>query len=62
MTEKQNVSGSLLVCVCATMQAGKECVGFSYLLGNSMTTQQEQSGIYSGMMVLTACVLFRKWF
>lgn len=39
MTQKnKSVSGSLLVCVCSTMQAGKACVGFSFLLGEDMTT------------------------
>lgn len=39
------------------MQAGKACVGFCYLLGNGMTTQQEQTVMYSGLMVLTVVFL-----
>lgn len=56
--KKQSISGSLLVCVCAMMQAGKACVGFCYLLGNGMTTQQEQTVMYSSLMVLTVVFLF----
>lgn len=40
------------------MRLGKACVGFSTLLGGGMTTQQEQSVMYSGLTVQTFVLFY----